>query len=153
MENFKKKYILISCLFLSFSPLLAQVNNTVPDKLYKNVIGVYFGMIELNINYERNIIQRMKFYTNARVGFGYLTDMQVEGRTFNATIAQMFGMKNSHLELNLGLKYFIDKSGKDNFFLPEVYAGYRFDKPDGRFIFRLGLSYPSVLNIGIGTKL
>jgi hypothetical protein len=154
MKNLKMKNILLlSGLFLMFSPLCAQVNEPAAVKPRKNVIGLYFGMIEYNINYERNIIQRAKSQTNLRSGFGYLTDLQVEGRTINVTIVQMFGKNSSHLELNLGEKYFIDKSGNDNFFLTEVYAGYRHEKQNGRSIFRIGLSYPSLVNIGIGLKL
>jgi hypothetical protein len=154
MKNLKMKNILLlSGLFLLFSPLFAQVNDAAIVKPYKNVIGLYFGMIEYNINYERNIIQHAKSQTNLRVGFGYLTDLQVEGRTLNGTIVQMFGKHNSHLELNLGEKYFIDKSGNDNFFLTEVYAGYRHEKQNGRSIFRIGLCYPSFINIGFGLRL
>lgn len=147
------KYILICGMFLLFTPLFAQVNDAAAVKPYKNVIGLYFGMIEYNINFERNIIQLAKSQTNLRVGFGYLTDLQVEGRTLNGTIVQMFGKHNSHLELNLGAKYFINKTENNNFFLPEVYVGYRHEKLEGRSIFRIGLSYPSVLNVGFGWRL
>jgi urease beta subunit len=133
--------------------LFSQTDNNESLKLSKNFIGTYIGLIELNINYERNIIQRPKSQSNLRIGVGYLTDLQVEGRTINATAVQMFGKNNSHLELNLGAKYFFNKTNENNFFLPEVFIGYRYDKPTGKAIFRFGVSYPSLLNIGLGLKL
>ena len=149
---YKKCVLFIIISGISFS-LFSQSDNIGLLKPRKNYIGIYVGLIELNISYERNIIQRPKSQSNLRIGVGYLSDLQVEGRTINATAVQMFGKNNSHLELNLGAKYFFNKTEENNFFLPEVYVGYRFDKPDGKYIFRFGVSYPSLLNIGLGIKL
>lgn len=149
---YKKCVLFIIISGISFS-LFSQTDNNESLKLSKNFIGTYIGLIELNINYERNIIQRPKSQSNLRIGVGYLTDLQVEGRTINATAVQMFGKNNSHLELNLGAKYFFNKTNENNFFLPEVFIGYRYDKPTGKAIFRFGVSYPSLLNIGLGLKL
>jgi hypothetical protein len=55
----------------------------------------------VTLNYERNIIQWSKSYTNIRIGFGGFNDLQGGGKQGLATLVHLFGKKKSHLELNL----------------------------------------------------
>ena len=123
----------------------------------KNDINVYVGFFDLNANFERNIVQSVKSYSNLRFGFGYAMFLVAgEGYYVNGTFVQLFGAKNSHLELNAGLKFMLTNSIADATFsdqvLPDIFAGYRFEKPTGGIIFRVGLNYPTLLNIGVGYK-
>lgn len=148
------KYQILTTCLVCFSALnlIAQEKDNQIELKYQNSINSYIGLIELNFNYERNILQRPKSYTNFRVGYGYWTNLQLEGNCFEAAVVQVLGRKNSHPEFDLGIKYIIDKAGKDNAVVPLLYAGYRFDNPEGRFIFRFGLTFPSIFNLGIGYK-
>jgi hypothetical protein len=145
--------IFITCLVcLSALTIMAQEKTAPTEILYRNSINTYIGLIEFNFNYERNFMRRTNSYTNIRIGYGYWTNLQLEGKCVEAAFAHMLGRKNSHPEFNLGIKYIIDKAGKENAVLPLLYAGYRFENPYKRLIFRLGLAFPSIFNLGIGYK-
>ena len=144
--------ILITCLVcLPAFNLMAQ-RNTPPEIKYRNSVNTHLGLIEFNFNYERNILQQAKSYTNVRAGIGYWTNLQLEGNCVEAAVVHVLGRKNSHPEFNLGIKYILAKGDKENAVLPLIYTGYRYENPDGRYIFRIGLAFPSIFNLGIGTK-
>ena len=126
-------------------------------KIARNNINTYIGLFDANINYERNIIQRSKSHSNLRVGFGYAMFFTAgEGTYINTSFVHLIGEKNSHLEIDLGLKYMLTNSIEDAGFsdtlIPDIFFGYRYEKPSGGFIFRFGLNYPTILNLGIGYK-
>jgi hypothetical protein len=108
----------------------------------------------VTLNYERNIIQWSKSYTNMRIGFGLFNDLQGGGKQGIATLVHLFGKKKSHLELNLGIKYFVNSKNNlypsSKHFYRDMFVGYRYEKPDGNFIFRIGYIYPHIYAIAIG---
>jgi hypothetical protein len=63
----------------------------------------------------------------------------------------LIGKKNSHFELNLGLKYVLEE-GTANSLMPDLFAGYRYEKPSGGLILRAGIDLFTLWNIGIGFK-
>lgn len=148
--------ITLLTLFLSFNIDAQDVDN--PSlKLLRNSINTYVGLIELNINYERNLKQRPKSHTNLRMGFGKAMFFTAGiGSYVNPSLVHIFGKGNSHLELDLGFKYMVTNSIENpNFsesFISDFFAGYRYEKPYGSFIFRAGNNYPTLINIGIGSK-
>lgn len=147
------KYLLITWLLcLAAFNILAQGKIFQSEQKYRNSINSYIGLIELNFNYERNLLQRPHSYTNIRAGYGYWTNLQLEGACVEAVGVHVLGRKNSHPEFNLGVKYIIDKADKEDAVVPLLYAGYRFEEPDGRIVFRFGLTFPSIFNLGIGWK-
>ena len=121
------------------------------EKLPGNNINAYISLFEYNINYERKIFQLPKSFTNLRIGFGIINSSYDGGYYYNSSIVHLFGKKNSHLELNLGLKYAVQK-GFSNSFWPDIYAGYRYEKPSGLLMFRIGVNLYTLYNIGIGIK-
>ena len=130
-------------------------DNTVVNA--RNSINIYIGIIEYNINYERNIFQRPKSQSNLRIGFGNGKFFTAgEGYYLNPAFVYLAGAQNSHVEFNLGVKYMLTNSIEDPDFsevcIPDIFLGYRFEKPSGGFVFRLGLNYPTLINIGIGYK-
>lgn len=130
----------------------AQEMSTPALKTRRNSINLYGGVVEYNINYERNIFQLPKSYTNIRFGIGGEA-AYMKGYYINPTLVHLFGIKNSHLELNIGIKIEIGPHVEGtSLVLPDIFAGYRYEKPEGRFIFRTGLNAISVYNIGIGVK-
>lgn len=122
-----------------------------------NVIGFYVGIVEVNLHYERSIFQRSNSSGKLRIGTGYAGFLNAgEGNYFNAAFVQLFGAQNSHVELDAGVKYLLTNSIQDptfsDQFIPDIFAGYRFEKPTGGIIFRAGLNYPTLINVGVGYK-
>lgn len=135
--------------------LNAQENGNSSIKILRNNINANISLFEYNINYERNISQRPKSYTNLRMGFGLFYLGSMKGYHVNPSWVHLIGKKNNHFELNLGFKYVKEEGSADSFFnslLPDVFAGYRYEKPFGRFIFRTGINLYTLYNIGIGVK-
>ncbi len=152
MTHLKHKILITGLVCFSAFNLLAQEKTSPAELTYRNSFNAYVGLIELNINYERNIMQRPHSYSNIRAGYGYWTNLQLEGKCIETAFVHVLGRKSSHPEFNLGIKYIIDKAGKENALVPLLYTGYRYEAPEGRFVFRMGLAFPSIFNLGIGYK-
>jgi len=129
-----------------------------PIKYKKNSINFYTGTVymDVNLNYERNILQFSNSYSNIRLGIGRadFREFRVLAYYLNPAIVHLIGRRNSHLELNLGFKYPISQLPKtiNRIFVPDLFVGYRYEKPDGWFIFRMGINYPSIFDLGFGFK-
>jgi hypothetical protein len=145
-------------LLISVSSLAVKAQDTVkPASEGRNSINVYVGMIEYNINYERNIIQRPNSHSNLRIGYGHAQFFTAgEGNYLNPAFVHLMGKKNSFFEINAGIKYMITNSISDPTFLetfvPNIFLGFRYEKPVRGIIFRFGFSYPTIINIGFGYK-
>ncbi len=120
----------------------------------RNYIIANLSFMNININYERNILRKPSWDSNLKIGYGTENDLQGGNRELILSWVQLFGKRNSHAELNLGLVY--TKNLKENL-NPLVtdcrlyyFAGYRFEKPDGHFIFRAGFIYPSIYAVSLG---
>lgn len=153
----------LRCLFaiglLSFSFIASPAQEIAARHLdsSRNYISIYFGLLEANINYEWKIKQFPKAYSNVRLGIGHWTNLQADGNYINASLAHMLGKRSSHVEFNLGLKLIISgtMSGYEDrrtFIIPDIYLGYRYEKPARGVIFRAGFSLFSFINIGVGYK-
>lgn len=137
--------------------LSAQERSDHETKPLRNRIGVYLGLLEINLNYERNIIQRPKSYSNIRIGIGSFTDLQFGGKYINASLIQLLGKRKSHAEVDLGCKLFLAGTNLNfesprTFLIPDIYVGYRYENPENREFFRIGFSFPSLINVGGGFK-
>lgn len=143
-----------SLVLLIFHFHTANAQNTgKPNK--PNSINTYVGLFDLNLNYERNIIQRAKAASNIRIGFGHGQFVVAgEGYYVNGVFVQLIGEGSSHLELNAGVKYMVSNSEANPPFsdqlLPDIFLGYRYQNPTDRIIFRMGFNYPTIINIGLG---
>lgn len=124
----------------------------------KNSIGIYIGYLEGSIYYERNLLTFRRSRLNVRTGLGFFTlpdsggDIYDKNIIINISFPYILGKNNSHLEINAGLKYLEPIGSYRGSFYPDVFAGYRYEKPSGRFFFRAGLSSLSLINIGCGLK-
>jgi hypothetical protein len=124
----------------------------------KNSIGIYFGYLEVNMYYERNLLIFRRSKLNVRTGLGYFTlpdsgeDIYDKNIVFNISFPYILGKNNSHLEIDAGLKYLEVIGSIPGTFWPDVFAGYRYEKPSGRFFCRAGLSSLSLINFGCGLK-
>jgi hypothetical protein len=157
-----KKFVLIVTIIFGVSFFCVQIHaddvDYQPIKLKKNSINLYVGSVymDANLNYERNILQLPKSYTNIRLGIGRANFSEFRTLAFylNPSLVHLIGKRNSHLELNLGFKYPISQLPETitRVLVPDLYAGYRYERPDGLFLFRMGINYPSVFDVGMGLK-
>lgn len=51
--------------------IIAQETDNRVSDFKHNGINAYIGLIDFNLNYERNIIRRERSLSNIRMGFGY----------------------------------------------------------------------------------
>lgn len=149
--------LLICLLFFVCSLRVKAQDMLKPAAEARNSINGYIGLIEYNINYERNIAQRLKSHSNIRLGFGHAQFLTAgEGQYINPAFVHLIGKKNNFFEINAGLKCMITNSISDpkffETFVPDIFFGYRFEKPERGIIFRTGFSYPTAINIGTGYK-
>lgn len=149
-----KSFIYTLIIFLLLKLNINAQESTIPNiDNYKNYITAYIGMFEYNFNYERNLFIFPKSYSNIRTGFGQMNNLQATGYVYNLTMVHVLGRQASHLEFNIGVKYIKVPSKNDqSTFYPDLFLGYRFEKPNGRFIWRAGLSGLSIINVGAGLK-
>jgi hypothetical protein len=149
-----RKTILIAILF-SLTCVLNYAQERIDSTFHikRNYIIGNVAFEGVTLNYERNIIQWSKSYTNIRIGVGLFNDLQGGGKQGIATLVHMFGKRTSHLELNLGIKYLVNS--KENlwpskrYFYRDIFIGCRFEKPDGNFIFRIGYIYTHIYAMAI----
>jgi hypothetical protein len=145
-------YTLIIFFLLALN-LKAQESTTpgIPNR--KNYVTAYFGMFEYNLNYERNLFQFHRSYTNIRTGFGQMNNLQATGYVYNLTLVHLLGRQSSHFEFNIGVKYIkVPANDTQSTFYPDLFLGYRFEQLDGNLIWRAGLSGLSLINVGAGFK-
>lgn len=132
-------------------------------------VGVY-GVVEGN--YERMIAEPAKGFITSywvRVGYGGWYNWEDSGPLFVIGLSGLTGVKKSHAEFNIGFTTSYDPDSYDigvsnaNYSgepkpskseyrqnLPAASLGYRFQKPNGHFIFRTGIGYPEALYVSLG---
>jgi hypothetical protein len=144
-------------LLLTISIHLKAQDKSLTGSMPRNTINAYVGVFDLNINYERTLLQRPKSSGKVRLGIGsgkFLT--AGEGKYVNAALVHLLGKKKSYLETNLGIKCMITNTISDPKFseviIPDLFLGYRFENPSGGFVFRIGINHPTLINFGVGYK-
>ena len=129
--------------------------NTKIDWPKKNIyVEAHIGLFsEASLNYERSIYSGDKISWYGRLGGGYGAWVEWGGNIGwggLGAITMLTGKKNNHFELNaggfLGIEAYTDM--EEAFIFPIFNVGYRYQKPEGGFIFRanagiisLGLSF------------
>jgi len=154
----KKNIFYIIVMLIIGNDLKAQDTiNTISG--LRNSIKFDVGLLDLNLNYERTIIQGSRSFSNLRLGFGagwFAIKSESAGVYFNGAFVHLTGRKNSHMEIDLGAKYLFKNAISDpnisEIIIPDIFFGYRFEKPTGGFISRVGFCYPTMINVGIGGK-
>ena len=122
-------------------------------------IGYLLIYANLGGNYERLLVSKPETdvlfkYVLFRIGGGGYSGWACDGSFWVSTISGLTGSKNEHLELSLGIAYLTDDYGS---ILPNLWGimpaggiGYRFQKPNGSFIFRTGIASPEALYVSFG---
>lgn len=174
----KSIYLTLVAVFLLCYHTYGQEQTTTEGtKSYKkNAILATVGTVGLmgaySLSYERMLLASKEGSIQglwAKVGAGGWAVWSSGGPYQSLMLGTMTGKKNSHFELNFGLARMVDKSAydrakhiSDHLAEPQPSksdyinmraagsAGYRFQKPTSRFLFRTGVGYPETLYLGIG---
>jgi hypothetical protein len=144
----KKILLLISIVTIGFS---ANAQSSEKNILSKNSIYFDAGLIpgiHAFVNYERSIYQGERVSWFGRAGFG-LAGMIWNYAGFGGlgAVTMLTGKKNSHFELNAGIFSGKDIDNSNSFTYPLLDVGYRYQKPDGGFVFKAKLG---ILGVGFG---
>jgi len=150
MLSFLKKLCLITFISILYhSAALTQTNVT--NELGKNSVYLGAGLlpgIHTLINYERRIKLGKEFtwYGRTGIGMGGLIFNEVGPGGLGALTLLANNKKNLHFELSIGA--FAGKGDTSNklFIYPLADVGYRYQKPDGGFLFRFKFG---ILGIGV----
>ncbi|MBR9920603.1 MAG: hypothetical protein GYB31_07165 [Bacteroidetes bacterium] len=131
---------------------------------------ILYGVV--NGSYERNIYRSESGFFRAaaiRAAYGGYATWGEEGRDHSLSLIGLTGSGNNHFEAGLGLHARFDRLGykigvsnaeyfgepKPGFndytmWWPHATAGYRFQKPDGWFVFRTGVGFPEAVYLSFG---
>lgn len=121
----------------------------------KNAIHGSVGTVLLYASvsgyFERMLFDRMKrnyLATIVRVGIGHYGGLKNSGSFTLIQAGIMTGQDKGHFEGAFGFAHRTNKN--DDYYEPAIAAGYRWQKPEGNFIFRTGVAYPESLYAGVG---
>ena len=144
----KKLLLVITILSVGFS---ANAQSPEKNELSKNSIYFDTGIIpgvHAFVNYERSLYQGKKVSWFGRAGFGYGGLLLADGGYGGlGAVTMLTGKKNSHFELNAGVFSGKEIDGSNSVTFPLLDVGYRYQKPDGGFIFKAKVG---ILGVGIG---
>jgi hypothetical protein len=129
----------------------ANAQSSEQNEMSKNSIYFDTGIIpgvHAFVNYERSLYQGKKVSWYGRMGFGFGGILMVNaGFGGLGGVTMLTGKKNSHFELNTGVFSGKEIDGSNSVTLPLLDVGYRYQKPDGGFVFKAKIG---ILGIGIG---
>lgn len=153
------KIILIASFCLLVRIGFSQENSTDTLKLNIHESSLYGSMgmapIFLNViaSYEIMLAERpdKAFKTRGlRVGTGIWEIWEEVGWTCMINYTCLTGTGNNHFELGIGAAFWQYLTTDDKFVLPSLNLGYRYKKPDGKFIFRTGGGFPESAYVSFG---
>ena len=175
------KIILLLIIGLGVNSLFAQKIDSSRTVIKKNLIYVNIGVAS-SINYERILINKKRPILNSlnlQIGGSNTLGLLGGGTVVGADLSLLAvtGVKNNHLILGGGVgfvdysdeqwfrinmsnyNYAIEKGTEPgekpvrNKFRPSFRLGYRFQEPNGRFMFNTGISSEEIVFIGAGISL
>lgn len=104
--------------------------------------------VQASVNLEGQIYSGEKLTWYGRGGLGFAGIVMVKGGPgISGAVTMLTGKGNKHFEINGGAFIGKDNELNDIFVLPLIDFGYRYQKPEGGFIFRAKAGF---LGIGIG---
>lgn len=164
----KALLFLILCMF-SYIGLFGQLNNNFKYQLSRNTISNEYNFLYVlalsgygvTLNYEKLLLKQSHYYIYGKIGVGYGAiggnDISITGMQLPISLNILNGASNNHFEVNLGARTFFDipfdkvNSNVDHgfFIYPIVNLGYRYQQPNGKFLFKV-LGGTDGISVGIG---
>lgn len=155
-----KKIVVILMSWMSICAWSQDANTNYVDKINLNVnvgTSIFYNSASLNIE-SKTFLNSVKHKLKLSAGFGLwqfsLFDSN-DGFYLNTKLVYLLGSKSHHFEVDLGANYQFDiKQNESNYsFLstaPNVFIGYRYQRPNKRFMFKTGLGMIDFFQFGFG---
>lgn len=132
-----------------------------------SIFSPYHIWFAYTVNYERMLLQKKTIKVTARAGYGHWAAWSAGGNQFQTGLGVIWGKKNHHLEVQGGYHLVVDKHwyeddviigvDGDEIVTPNTYyhwpyfqAGYRFQKPGGRFLLKVHSGSYGSANLAVG---
>lgn len=134
--------IFVGSLFSQHDPLSSQSfrhKNSVQIEALGH--GLYYS-----VNYERAFFNKPRFKTMGQIGLEYIPGGDFKTIGIPLVVTELFSFNKHHLELGLAYLHAMQYYQKDPNTLQNLNGllsgriAYRFQKPNGRFIFRFGFT-------------
>jgi hypothetical protein len=130
------KYIFFIFIFVCLANDLNSQEIKMQDMSFVRKNSVQFEIFGngflYSFNYERVILNDDKFKTTGQIGYSYLG---MGGQVLPIIINELISFEKHHIEFGLGYTF---ATYLGNHFM--FRAGYRFQKPNGRLVFRAGFT-------------
>lgn len=127
----KHALILLFCLGISQS-ISAQGIHQTPSR-FNSKNSIQFELMGAgyvySINYERVVLNGSRLKTNAQVGYSYFPYLRT---LIPLSINELISFGKHHAEIGAGYTY---SPNGESFYMGRL--GYRFQKPDGKWLFRI----------------
>jgi hypothetical protein len=164
------KSVLVAVLVLLFAlPFHAEAQNTSATFSARNAVYVEFGGASgrYAVNYSKIFHQKGKLKLNASAGFSMWRNKISDFNTIwlpviPLEVTAFYGKSNHHLELGLGFTSYLDRTLDFDSETLEIddkvvfgaaiplRVGYRYQKPEGGFFFRVG--YTPFFSVPVGGR-
>ena len=153
-----KTTLLFLYVFLSVN-LFGQTDKT--KALNKNTINFNAGwsiiVYSANLDYERLIPSKKRnIYSTLSIGAG-LYEVNFLGIDQYFFPSLHYGIisrlqSNHHFDVKAGIVLALNRmpSSNDNYLAPSIKAGYRYQVPNERFVFKAGAGFPDIIYFGFG---
>ena len=150
----KKLFILWGLLGLGFCSWAQAEEDGSPQK--KNTLYVQAGVLtwgQVGLSYERYAFsasqEKLQFYV--RTSAGALASFGGGAGFGTVSLQALLGRGNSRLEGGLGIGVLVyDFDFQELGPIPSINLGYRFQKPQGGFLFRTGIGIPEGIYVSFG---
>lgn len=127
------------------------------SKMFNNAIygsvgigGLYFTATAYYERMFQRNVQKSKIATFVKLGYGGAAYWGGESPYVLGQFGILTGVRKHHMEVSAGLVHSPDDSYVSSPLSGSI--GYRFQKPDGHFIFRTGVGWPEALYVGLGVS-
>jgi len=143
-DNLTKLFLLVLFFFTSLSQTFGQAELETNRNAIHLIPGTGIFWYTVTLSYERKIKERSFIRAGAGLLRGHDED---SGEYLFAQYGYILGKNNHHFEISAG-PAFIRTTWNDIPF--SASGGYRFQKPNGWFIFRAGAAYPELYFLSAG---
>lgn len=160
MKSYQRTLLTNTCriLFIFLAPSIfsshVEAQNTASTELSKiNLYADFGGGFSrglASLNFERRIFSSKKLTLYARGGIGGGGIDETAGPGIIGAFTMLTGKGNNHVEINGGT--FIGRNSDfidELFFMPIADLGYRYEKPEGGFIFKTSAGFLGI-RFGLG---
>lgn len=147
--TFIKGWLLVLFSFIALNAANCQVASEVllsKTVVYADAGGHFGAQVSANVEFKMADGQKVTWYGRGGAGFAGVI-MTTGGPGVLGGVTMLTGKQNNHFELNAGAFVGQDLELDQMFAFPLVDLGYRYQKPEGGFVFKAKLG---ILGIGIG---